>query len=181
MSRLIPLLVFLALLGVLLFGLATTDRRKTIASPLIGKPVPAFELQSLDDPDRLYRNTDLAGRPFVLNVWASWCPSCSVEHPWVRQLGADIDAPLVGLNWKDRREDARNWLSSHGDVWDIQLHDPTGRFGIDLGVYGAPETFVVDAQGIIRYKLVGPLTPDNYGEVLEQVRKLENRPGTGAR
>lgn len=168
----IPLIVFVALVGLLLAGLQTAGERQIIDSPLIGKPVPAFDLSELHDPQRKLSNKDLAGTPYVLNVWGSWCPSCRVEHPYIKQLGQDINIPLVGLNWKDERDLALAWLNQFGDAWDFHVFDPEGGFGIDLGVYGAPETFLVDANGVIQYKHTGPVTGDNYNDLLKRIRAL---------
>jgi len=168
----IPLIVFGALVLLLLAGLQTADQRQVIDSPLIGKPVPEFSLDDLHEPGMIRSNRTLAGSPYVLNVWGSWCPSCRVEHPYITQLGKDIDIPLVGLNWKDERELALSWLDQFGDAWDFHVFDPNGGFGIDLGVYGAPETFLVDSAGVIQYKHVGPVTGANYTDLLARIRAL---------
>ncbi|MGK7295172.1 MAG: DsbE family thiol:disulfide interchange protein [Candidatus Wenzhouxiangella sp. M2_3B_020] len=170
----LPLAVFVALLGLLLAGLKNSDQREVIDSPLVGKPVPDFTLPTLHDDARTVTKTDLLGRPFVINVWGSWCPSCRVEHPLITRMGREIEAPLVGLNWKDERPAAMRWLGQFGDAWDFHLFDSPGTFGIDLGVYGAPETFLVDHTGIIRHKHIGPVTEDSYADLLERIRRLES-------
>ena len=170
---LLPLGVFVALVVLLVAGLQTADQRQIVQSPLIGKPVPDFTLPSLHDEQRTIAREDLVGRPFVINVWGSWCPSCRVEHPLITQMGREINAPLVGLNWKDKRPDALRWLSQFGDAWDFHIFDKPGGFGIDLGVYGAPETFLVDHTGTIRYKHVGPVTPESYDDLVARIRRLE--------
>ena len=174
MTRLvaIPLMLFGILLLLLFAGLKTADQRQTIRSPLIGKPVPAFELPSLAEPDRMITNLDLAGAPYLLNVWGSWCPACRVEHPFIKRLGEEAPVPLVGLNWKDERADALRWLNQFGDGWDLQIVDFEGVLAIDLGVYGAPETFVVDHNGIIRHKHIGPIDQAVFDDLMERARGL---------
>lgn len=162
----LPLLLFGVLLMVLFTGLQTADQRQTIRSPLIGKPMPAFELPSMDDPERLIRNADLAGQPYLLNVWGSWCPACRVEHPFVKRLGEEAPVPLVGLNWKDERSDALRWIEQFGDAWDLQIVDFEGDLAIDLGVYGAPETFLIDHNGIIRHKHIGPIDQAVFDDLM---------------
>jgi len=176
----LPLLVFIGLVGLLVAGLKTADQRQIIDSPLIGKPVPGFSLPELLDLDRTVTNTELNGKPFVLNVWASWCPSCRVEHPLIKQLGLDIASPLVGLNWKDEHDAALQWLGQFGDAWDLHLFDPSGRFGIDLGVYGAPETFLIDHTGTIRHKHIGPVSMDSYDDLVARIRQLEAEAQAGS-
>lgn len=179
MSRtIIPLVVFMGLLVLLMAGLRNADQKSIIDSPLIGKPVPEFALPELLEVDRTLTNADFSGQPFVLNVWASWCPSCRVEHPLIKRMGREIDAPLVGLNWKDEHGKAMTWLGQFGDAWDTHIFDEAGRFGIDLGVYGAPETFLVDHQGIIRHKHIGPVTEESYAGLVEQIRQLEAEAGS---
>ena len=174
MTRLvaIPLLLFGVLLLLLFAGLKTADQRQTIRSPLIGKPVPAFELPSLADPERTITNADLAGEPYLLNVWGSWCPACRVEHPYIVRLGQEAPVPLVGLNWKDERRDALRWLGQFGDGWDLQIVDFEGVLAIDLGVYGAPETFLVDHNGIIRHKHIGPIDQAVFDDLMQRARGL---------
>lgn len=169
----LPLVVFIGLVGLLLAGLNTAHERQIIDSPLIGKPVPAFSLPMLHEAERRIGNEDLAGRPFVLNVWGSWCPSCRIEHPLITRLGEEIRVPLVGLNWKDERPGALRWLAQFGDAWDFHIVDEPGHFGIDLGVYGAPETFLVDHNGIIRHKHTGPVTTESYAGLVDRIRRLQ--------
>jgi len=152
----LPLVVFVVLVGFLAVGLNLDPR--LVPSPLIGKPAPAFVLPRLDDAARTMRRDDLLGKPWVLNVWASWCGPCREEHPQVLALARGRYAPIVGLNYKDVRDDARNWLLRLGDPYTVSLSDTDGRIGIDYGVYGVPETFVIDKAGVIRFKHVGPLT-----------------------
>jgi len=175
---LLPLGVFAALVVLLLAGLQTADQRQDIDSPLIGKPVPDFSLPSLHDERRTIARAELLGQPFVINVWGSWCPSCRVEHPLITRMGREIDVPLVGLNWKDERVDALRWLSQFGDAWDFHLFDNPGSFGIDLGVYGAPETFLIDHTGTIRHKHIGPVTTQSYDDLIDRIRKLKIEAGS---
>ena len=153
----IPLAVFLVLVGFLAVGLNLDPR--LVPSPLIDKPAPAFALPRLDDAARTMRRDDMLGKVWVLNVWASWCGPCRDEHPQVLALSRGKYAPIVGLNYKDTRDDARGWLKQFGDPYTVSLSDLDGRIGIDFGVYGVPETFVIDKNGVIRFKHVGPLTP----------------------
>jgi cytochrome c biogenesis protein CcmG, thiol:disulfide interchange protein DsbE len=148
---------FLVLVGLLAVGLQLNPRE--VPSPLIGKPAPAFELPLLQQPDKSFSQTDMLGTVWVMNVWASWCPPCLVEHPVVSAFAASGIAPVVGLNYKDAREDALPWLKRNGDPFKVTVYDAAGRIAIDYGVYGVPETYVIDRKGIIRYKHIGPLTP----------------------
>ncbi len=162
---LIPLALFGVLAWFLFSGLSLNPRE--VPSPLIGKPAPAFQLVRLDDPDKTVRREDLLGKPWIMNVWASWCAPCREEHPVVIDLARRGGVPVVGLNYKDRPGDARNWLQRLGDPYLMTLVDFDGKVGIDFGVYGVPETFVIDAQGVIRYKHVGVLTPAVVRERIE--------------
>jgi cytochrome c biogenesis protein CcmG/thiol:disulfide interchange protein DsbE len=155
MRYLLP--VGLLLLLLVLFWLGLGGNPTHVPSPLIGKPLPAFELPELRDPARILRAADFRGRPVLLNVWASWCVECRHEHPLLLALARDGTVPLFGLNYKDERADALHWLERFGDPYAASLHDLHGRAGLDLGVYGVPETFVIDADGIIRYKHIGAI------------------------
>ncbi len=162
MWRWLPLAVFV-LLGLLLFAGVELNRgreRGTVTSPLIGKPAPAFVLQGLREGEGLVDSDGFRGRPWILNVWASWCVSCRAEHPVLSALARRAGVPVVGLNWKDRREDALAWLARFGDPYHAIAFDPDNRVGLHYGVYGTPETFLIDAEGVIRFKHVGPLTPE---------------------
>jgi cytochrome c biogenesis protein CcmG/thiol:disulfide interchange protein DsbE len=155
---LIPIAVFV-LLGLLLaYGLKLDPRK--IPSPLVGKPLPAFALPAVADPTRTVRSEDLRGRVYLLNVWASWCAACRDEHPLLVELARARAIPIIGLNYKDQRADALKWLAALGDPYELSLSDLDGRAGIELGVYGVPETFVIDKAGVIRYKHIGPLTAE---------------------
>lgn len=159
---LIPLAIFLVLVGFLAVGLNLNPRE--VPSPLIGKPAPAFELTKLDAAEQKLKRDDLLGKVWVLNVWASWCAPCREEHPLVMELARRKLAPVYGLNYKDTRPAGMAFLTQLGNPYEASLFDSDGRVGIDWGVYGVPETFVVDKQGTIRFKHIGPLTP----EVLEK-------------
>lgn len=174
MARVLPLVVFI-LLGVLLAaGLMLSDTKSEIPSPLVGKPMPEFELPRLDDPFTAVSSEELKGAPFLLNVWASWCVTCRYEHPVIEELAAMKRIPIVGLNYRDPRENALNWLMRFGDPYEFHLADEPGRVAIDFGVYAAPETFLIDSDGIIRYKHIGALTPEIVqNELLPLVDRLQ--------
>ena len=162
LRRWLPLIVF-ALLGVLLFAgvrLSATRNPNEIPSPLLGKPAPDFALPLLHEPGRTVTRADLLGRPYVLNVWGSWCPSCRIEHPFVEALAKSGRIRVIGFNYKDAPEDALRWLGQFGNPYEFSLVDRDGRKAIDFGVSAAPETYVIDAEGIVRFKQTGPLTPD---------------------
>ncbi|MCX7960901.1 MAG: DsbE family thiol:disulfide interchange protein [Burkholderiales bacterium] len=157
-SALVPLAIFLALAGFLFAGLGLNPRE--VPSPLVGKPAPNFELPVLGAPGRRLGPIDFKGRPWLLNVWASWCVTCRDEHPVLLDLAQKKLAPIVGLNYKDREDDALRWLARFGDPFEATVVDAEGRVGIDYGVYGVPETYVIDRDGVIRHKHIGPLTPE---------------------
>jgi cytochrome c biogenesis protein CcmG/thiol:disulfide interchange protein DsbE len=167
--------VFVALLALLAVGLRLNPRE--VPSPLIGKPAPPFELPLLTEPDKRFSHKDMLGKVWIMNVWASWCPPCLVEHPVVTQLARAGMAPVVGLNYKDARDEALPWLKRNGDPYHLIVADVDGRIGIDYGVYGVPETYVIDRQGIIRYKHIGPLTADVVQEKVEPLVKELNAGG----
>jgi cytochrome c biogenesis protein CcmG, thiol:disulfide interchange protein DsbE len=169
---LIPLGVFLVLSGFLAAGLFLNPGK--IPSPLIGKPAPEFELPRLHDPAQRVSNRDMAGQVWMLNVWASWCVSCRYEHPLLVDLARDQVLPIYGLNYKDQRDDAIVWLRRFGDPYVQSMFDPDGRVGMDFGVYGVPETYVIDAEGVIRYKHIGPITADALQRtILPLIRELQ--------
>jgi cytochrome c biogenesis protein CcmG, thiol:disulfide interchange protein DsbE len=155
---LIPVIIFAVLLVFLGIGLTLNPRE--VPSPLIGKPAPAFKLATLEAPDKSLTQADLAGRAWVLNVFASWCGPCREEHPLLVDLAKKTPTPIYGLNYKDQKADAERWLRQFGNPYRSVLVDRDGRAGIDYGVYGVPETFVIDKNGTVRYKKVGPLTPE---------------------
>lgn len=166
---LIPLALFGALAWFLYAGLSLNPRE--VPSPLIGKPAPAFALPRLDDPTQTVKREDLLGKVWVMNVWASWCAPCREEHPLVIALARDRKVPVIGLNYKDRPGDARIWLERLGNPYAATLIDFDGKVGIDFGVYGVPETFVIDAQGVVRYKHVGALTSQVIKQNIEPLLK----------
>ena len=166
---LIPLAAFLALAVVLAVGLKLDPRE--VPSPLIDKPAPKFALQRLDDAGKTIRLDDMRGKVWVLNVWASWCVACREEHPLLVEFARKKVVPLYGLNYKDKREDATRWLARFGNPYDASLFDDEGRVGIDFGVYGVPETFVIDQNGVIRLKHIGPLTTDVLATKIEPLLK----------
>ena len=169
---LLPLAVFGVIVAFLAAGLNHDPRE--VPSPLIGKPAPAFQLVQLQAPDKKLGTTDLRGQVWLLNVWASWCVSCRVEHPLLLELAKSQVVPVVGLDYKDAPADGRKWLASNGDPYSVSIVDLDGRVGIDWGVYGVPETFVVDKQGIIRYKQIGPITTEALNDkILPLVRELQ--------
>ena len=166
-----PLVIFVVLVGFLAAGLRLDPHQ--VPSPLINRPAPAFDLPRLDDPQLTVSTQDLRGKVWLLNVWASWCVSCQQEHPLLVSLAQTGRVPVYGLNYKDQREAALDWLARHGNPYVQSLSDPEGLVGIDYGVYGVPETFVVDKQGVIRHKHTGPVTPqDLSGTLLPLVEKL---------
>lgn len=168
---LIPLVLFVVLVAFLWAGLSRNPRE--VPSPLIGRPAPAFELPRLDDPKKRFGPADMRGQVWLLNVWASWCVSCREEHPVLLEFAKEGRVPLVGLNYKDQREDALRWLQQFGDPYRLSVSDTEGRVGIDYGVYGVPETYVIDRAGVIRMKHIGPVTPEVLsGRILPLVAEL---------
>ena len=154
---LIPLALFLVLAVFLAIGLNRDPRE--VPSPLVGKAAPMCQLRQLDS-EASFGPKDMAGKVWLLNVWASWCVSCRVEHPVLVDFARRKVAPLVGLDYKDKDPEARAWLAKHGNPYDLSVVDADGRVGIDYGVYGVPETYVIDKAGVIRFKQIGPVTPE---------------------
>lgn len=168
----IPLAVFLVLAVFLWVGLKRDPR--LVPSPLIDKPAPAFALPSLQDPARVMSNAHMQGQVWVLNVWASWCRACREEHPVLMDFARQKVVPVYGLNYKDQRTDAQAWLDQHGNPYADSLVDEAGRVGMDFGVYGVPETFVIDQAGRVRMKHVGPVTPQVLQEqILPLLQRLK--------
>jgi cytochrome c biogenesis protein CcmG/thiol:disulfide interchange protein DsbE len=166
---LIPLAAFLALTVVLAVGLKLDPRE--VPSPLIDKPAPKFALARLDDAAKTVRLDDLKGKVFILNVWASWCVACREEHPLLVEFAKKRVVPVYGLKYKDTRPDANAWLARFGNPYDASFFDEDGRVGLDFGVYGVPETFVVDGNGVIRMKHIGPITPEVLANKIEPLLK----------
>jgi cytochrome c biogenesis protein CcmG/thiol:disulfide interchange protein DsbE len=156
---LIPAAIFLALAGVLYVGVVHSPNKSTMQSALLGKQVPAFELPVLGSDAKL-TNAQFAGRPWVLNVWGTWCVACREEHEVLMSISRQNAVPLIGLDWKDEDEAATQWLAQLGNPYSAVVADRDGRAAIDFGVYGAPETFFIDADGRVQYRHVGPMTPD---------------------
>jgi cytochrome c biogenesis protein CcmG/thiol:disulfide interchange protein DsbE len=168
---LIPLGLFAVLAGFLAVGLKLDPRE--VPSPLIGKPAPSFSLPLLADANQTFKRDDMLGKVWMLNVWASWCVACREEHPLLVEFSKKKLIPIYGLNYKDERADGLGWLSNFGNPYDASLFDKAGRVGIDFGVYGVPETFIIDRQGVIRYKQIGPITPEVIRDKIEPlVRQL---------
>ena len=166
-TRFIPFVLFAALAGVLLWALLDTGRDpRKIPTPLLGKPVPDFKLPLLYKPEQIVDNGLLQGKATLMNVWGSWCVVCVREHPFLTKL-SEQGVRLIGINYGDERESVLEWLAKHGNPYESIIVDGDGSFGIDLGVYGAPETYLVDKKGVIRYKYVGPIDDDLWREEIE--------------
>ena len=186
-----PLVGFVVLVALLAVGLSLNPR--DVPSPLVGKPAPAFSLARVDSPQQNFSPKDMLGRVWLLNVWASWCVSCRQEHPVLVQMAKSGKVTLVGLNYKEVRGDgaidsdklsadaerqmalerANGWLKQHGDPYALSVLDLDGRVGIDYGVYGVPETYVIDKAGVIRMKHTGPISPDVFStRILPLVAEL---------
>jgi cytochrome c biogenesis protein CcmG/thiol:disulfide interchange protein DsbE len=169
---LIPLALFGVLVGFLAVGL-TRDPHE-IPSPLVSKAAPQFKVMQLIAADKTFAPADLKGQVWMLNVWASWCVACRVEHPLLVELGRSKKVPLIGLNYKDKRDDALKLLAQQGDPYNLSAVDLDGRIGIDYGVYGVPETFIIDKNGVIRHKQIGPITPESLEKtILPLIEKLK--------
>lgn len=181
LKRLLPLIVFVALAALLLSGIwmrkqdeALGRNPSDIPSPLIGKKAPIFSLPTLHHPETLVSNADFAGAPYLLNVWGSWCPECRTEHPVVSALIASGKLRVVGFNYKDDPADALRWLGQFGDPYPLIVADVDGRSAIEWGIYGAPESFLVDGNGIVLYKRIGALTQDVVDrEILPRLDTLQ--------
>ena len=168
---LIPLAIFGVLLAFLGAGLKLDPRE--VPSPLIGKPAPGFSLARLDNAAQTITREDMLGKVWMLNVWASWCVACRQEHPLLVEFARQKMVPMYGLNYKDKRADGLGWLAQFGNPYDASLFDNDGRVGIDFGVYGVPETFIMDKQGVVRMKHIGPLTPEVIeSKIVPLVRQL---------
>ena len=169
---LVPLALFLLLAGFLAYGLKLDPRE--VPSPLIDKPAPVFSLPQLQSPDTKLSLQDMKGQVWLLNVWASWCVACRQEHPVLVDFASTHVVPMIGLNYKDQSPDALRWLDEFGNPYTTSIVDADGRVGIDFGVYGVPETFLIDKQGVIRYKQIGPVTPDALQNlIIPKIRELQ--------
>jgi cytochrome c biogenesis protein CcmG/thiol:disulfide interchange protein DsbE len=169
---LIPLALFAVLVGFLIVGLQHDPRE--IPSPLVQKPAPAFQVPQLVVADKTFSPADMKGQVWMLNVWASWCVACREEHPLLVELKGTKVVPVIGLDYKDQRPVALKFLSQNGDPYDLSAFDGDGRVGIDYGVYGVPETFIIDKNGVIRHKQIGPITPEALEKtILPLIAKLK--------
>jgi cytochrome c biogenesis protein CcmG/thiol:disulfide interchange protein DsbE len=177
--RLLPLLAFIGLTVLLYAGVRMNSGKDTsaIPSPLIGKPAPAFSLPVLGDATKKIGNKDLFGTPYLLNVWGSWCVNCREEHPQITALAHSGKIKVIGYNYKDAPEDAQRWLTQFGNPYSIVLADEDGNGAFDWGIYGAPETYLVDARGIVRWKTVGPISDQLIRDQIEpELAKMSAKP-----
>lgn len=169
---LLPLVIFVILIGFFIVGLERDPR--LIPSPLIGKPAPAFELSPLSQVNTTSEKLtqeDLKGEVTLLNFWATWCPTCRGEHDVLMEIARESNVKIFGVDYKDNQDDAMQWLEKLGNPYRAVAFDPEGKTGIDWGVYGTPETFVMDAEGIIRYKHVGAVSWEVWTKILEPLVK----------
>ena len=172
-KTLIPLALFAVLVGFLAVGLGLDPRE--VPSPLVNKPAPAFKIAQLEQPDLQFPPDDMKGKVWLFNVWASWCVACRQEHPVLMEFARAKIAPLIGLDYKDQRKDALGVLKRSGNPYDITAFDADGRVGIDYGVYGVPESYVIDKAGVIRYKHIGPITMEAMEKtIVPLIQKLQN-------
>ena len=169
---LIPLSLFAGIVGFLGMGLTLNPRE--VPSPLIGKPAPDFILPQVQDQQSTFSPRRLAGQVWLLNIWASWCGGCKQEHPLLMEVSQNGSVPIYGMDYKDRRIEALAWLAREGNPYPVSAMDETGRIGIDYGVYGVPETFVIDKQGVIRYKQIGPLDRETLDRtIMPLIKRLQ--------
>ena len=172
MRQLIPLFVFVVLIT--FFAIGLTKDPRVIPSPLIGQSVPLYQLKRLLRPENEISTDNFMGSDFVLNVWASWCAACLEEHHLLMKLSEVADIPIVGLNYKDSRNEALQWWTENGNPYLQTWFDPQGKFGIELGVYGVPETFFIDKNGIIRHKHIGPLDSQTISAAMEILKTTKD-------
>lgn len=171
---LLPLAIFLVLVGFLAVGLTLNPRE--VPSPLVGKSAPMFSLPQLHDAAKAFSPRELVGTVWLLNVWASWCGGCKEEHPLLMQMAEAGEVPIYGMDYKDRQGEALTWLRQQGNPYVLTAVDESGRVGIDYGVYGVPETYVIDKRGVIRYKQIGPLDRETVqAKILPLVRQLQQQ------
>ena len=172
MRFILPFVVFMIMAAFLYVGLGLDPRE--VPSPLVGKAAPAFTLPQLHEPSRQFSTQDMKGKVWLFNVWASWCSACEGEHPLLMELSRRNIVPIYGMDYKDKREDGEAWLRRHGNPYTLVVSDAEGRVGIDYGVYGVPETYVIDKQGVIQYKQIGPVTPQSLNEkILPLIKELQ--------
>ena len=172
MRFILPFVVFMIMAAFMYVGLGLDQRE--VPSPLVGKAAPAFTLPQLHEPSRQFSTQDMKGKVWLFNVWASWCSACEGEHPLLMELSRRNIVPIYGMDYKDKREDGEAWLRRHGNPYTLVVSDAEGRVGIDYGVYGVPETYVIDKQGVIQYKQIGPVTPQSLNEkILPLIKELQ--------
>ena len=159
-----PFVIFVMLAGFLYVGLGLNPHE--VPSPLINKPAPPFTLPQLHESAKQFSSQDMKGKVWLLNMWASWCVSCREEHPVLMALASQHIVPIYGVDYKDKREDGEEWLRHGGDPYVLSVSDTEGRVGIDYGVYGVPETYVIDKQGVIRYKQIGAVTHESLQRII---------------
>ncbi|HYW72877.1 MAG TPA: DsbE family thiol:disulfide interchange protein [Pyrinomonadaceae bacterium] len=176
---LIPLVLFIGLVLAIFIVLRRGRDPHEIPSPLINKPAPAFQLPQLNDPSKIVSTTDMRGKVYVLNFWGSWCIACREEHPLLVQYAKSNLVPIIGVDYKyandntDERAAAKQFLAELGNPYSVVIHDAEGRTSIDFGVYGAPESFLIDKNGIIRFKQIGPITEDVWnGKIVPMAKQL---------
>ncbi len=171
---LLPLAIFLVVAGFLFKGLNLDPRE--VPSPLVGKPAPMFSLPRLDNPEKMISSKDMLGQVWLFNVWASWCGACRDEHPVLVELAKSGVVPVYGMDYKDTRQEARQWLEQGGNPYVASAVDADGRVGIDYGVYGVPETYIIDKAGVIAYKQIGPITDEVLRDkILPLVKRLQTQ------
>jgi cytochrome c biogenesis protein CcmG/thiol:disulfide interchange protein DsbE len=171
-KALIPLALFIVLVVFLAIGL-TRDPHE-VPSPLIGKPAPVFTTPRLDPGFQAFASKEMLGQVWLLNVWASWCVACRAEHPLLMEYAKSKLVPIIGLDYKDQDAEGLRWLARFGNPYDMTIVDRDGRIGIEFGVYGVPETFLIDKAGVIRYKQIGPITEQAWKDkILPMVRELQ--------
>lgn len=173
MARFIlPFVIFMIVAAFLFIGLGLNPHE--VPSPLVGKPAPAFSLPQLHEPEKQFSLQDMKGKVWLFNVWASWCTACEYEHPLFMELSRQNLVPLYGMDYKDKREDGMAWLQKHGNPYTLVVSDAEGRVGIEYGVYGVPETYLIDKQGVIQYKHIGMVTEKDLSEkILPMVKELQ--------
>lgn len=167
---LLPLIIFIVVSGFLYKGLFLDPHR--VPSPFINKPAPDFTLQKLENMSEQFSNKEMLGKVWLLNVWASWCVACRQEHPVLIQMARQRDVPIYGLNYKDAPSAAKQWLKQRGNPYELNAVDYKGDVGINYGVYGVPETFIIDKRGIIRHKVIGPITQEILHECVIPLVKI---------
>jgi len=174
-SRTLPLIAFILLIVLLVVGLQISDQKTALPSPLIGKPAPAFDLPVLGEPGRNMSKESFLGTPYLVNFWASWCVTCRVEHPVITELAKSGALRVIGFNFRDESADAKAWLRQFGNPYEVTLVDLDGRISIDFGVYAAPESFLVDPEGVIVFKQLGAMTNEVIEtEILPLIAKMES-------